>query len=468
MILELKSLQNIIQGDVFSDDEILNYCSVDSSYYRIQPKLVVVPKNTSDVIKCVQFAKKHKLSVTVRGGGTGLVGSALNNGMILDMKNLDHIRVGKNHVTIQPGIRKGKLDKILKRHKKFLGPDPSVGPYCTVGGMIGTNASGIHSLKYGSMIDNLLEATIVTGRGKLMKLPSKTRLTYSVLKLAENIGKYPNVSKNSCGYRLDKITNQKDIHKIIAGSEGTLGIVVSAKLKIYDAPKSKTLLIIGYDSVKTALHDCQDIISLKPSAVEFIDHYTMQNFERKFPKNTQCLLFVEFDSEISRNIARLRKITNGKILYKTGKNHSIVQWWAYRNAALHYSLKNLLAGQTTPHIIEDATIPVEKLEELVPITQKIRKKFRAKLVMYGHAGNGNIHIRIAVSKNKNIVDRLAKEFFTQIIQLGGTITGEHGDGIARTKFVKMQYDTKTYSLFHKLKREFDPDHILNPNKILAS
>lgn len=458
----------MIKGTVIADDEILNFYSVDSSFYKIKPKLVVIPKNTLDVIKCVQFAKKHNLSVTARGGGTGLVGSALNNGMILDMKNFDKIKVGKNHVTTQPGVRKGKLDQILSKHKKFLGPNPSVGPYCTIGGMIGTNASGVHSLKYGSTIDNLLQVTIVTGDGKMVKLPSKTRLANPILRLAKSIGNYPNVSKNSCGYRLDMVTEPSNIHKIITGSEGTLGIIVSAKLKIYDIPKKKTLLIVGYDSAKTALHDCQNIVQLNPSAVEFIDHYTMKHFKKKFPKTTSCLLFVEFDYTISKSIIQFRKVSSGKILYKIQKESHISEWWAYRNSALHYSLKNLLAGQTTPHIIEDAAIPIEKLEQLIPITQTLRKKFSARLVMYGHAGNGNLHIRVAMPKsNKNLVDKLAREFFHKIIQLGGTITGEHGDGIARTKFVKMQYDTKTYSLFSKLKREFDPDYILNPNKIVT-
>lgn len=458
----------MIEGTVIVDDEILNFYSVDSSFYKIKPKVVVIPKNTSDVIKCVRFAKKHKLSVTARGGGTGLVGSALNNGMILDMKNFDKIKIGRNHVTVQPGVRKGRLDQILSKHKKFFGPNPSVGPYCTVGGMIGTNASGVHSLKYGSTIENLLQVTIVTGDGKMVTLPSKTRLTSPVLRLAKSIGNYPNVSKNSCGYRLDMVTDPSNIHKIIAGSEGTLGIIVSAKLKTYDIPKKKTLLIVGYDSAKTALHDCLNIVQLNPSAVEFIDHYTMKHFKKKFPKNTSCLLFVEFDDIISKSIIQFQKISNGKILYTIQKESHILQWWAYRNSALHYSLKNLLAGQTTPHIIEDAAIPIEKLEQLIPITQHLRKKFHARLVMYGHAGNGNLHIRVTIPKSdKNLVDRLAREFFHKIIQLGGTITGEHGDGIARTKFVKMQYDTKTYSLFSKLKREFDPDCILNPNKIVT-
>lgn len=463
----MKSLQNIIAGQVFSDNEILNYYSVDSSFYQKKPKLVVIPKNISDVVKCLRFAKRNRLSVTARGGGTGLVGSALSTGIILDLKNLDKIKVGKDRVVVGPGVRKGRLDQELAKHGKFLGPNPSVGPFCTIGGMIGTNASGTRSLKYGSTIDALTQVTIVTGNGRLITLPSKTKLNNSVLKITKTIESFPGVSKNSCGYRLDKATNPQNIHKIIAGSEGTLGIVVSAKLKIHDIPKKKTLVVVGYDTPRAALHECQKIVLLKPSAVEFIDNYTMRNFEKKFPKSIACLLFIEFDSDIVKSIKQFRTISDGKILYKIQKNSEISKWWSYRNSALHYSLKNLLAGQTTSHIIEDATIPVEKLEQIIPIVSRLQKKFHAKFVMYGHAGNGNLHIRVAVSKGKSIVDRLAREFFAQIIRLGGTITGEHGDGIARTKFIKLQYGTKTYSAFCKLKQEFDPYLILNPNKIVA-
>jgi len=427
----------------------------------------VIPKNISDVIQCVKFARKNKISVTARGGGTGLVGSALNSGIILDLKNFDKIKLAKNYVTVQPGVRKGKLDQVLAKKGKFLGPNPSVGPYCTMGGMIGTNASGTRSLKYGSTIDNLLAVTIVTGQGKLVSLMPKTRLANTVSKLAKSTANYPNVSKNSCGYRLDMVKDPKNIHKIIAGSEGTLGIVVSAKLKIYNIPKKKTLLVVGYDSPNLALRNCQKIIQLKPSAVEYIDDYTMRNFGKKFPKNAKCLLFVEFDDNIQDNIKQFRKISDGTILYKTEKSDTIMKWWALRNASLHFSLKNLLAKQTTSHIIEDATLPVEKLEQILPILSKLKRKFNPVFVMYGHAGNGNLHVRVSVPKNKDNVDKIAKEFFIEIIRLGGTITGEHGDGIARTKFVKMQYGSKTYSVFSKLKREFDPDRIMNPGKIIS-
>ncbi|MEM3064865.1 MAG: FAD-binding oxidoreductase [Candidatus Nitrosotenuis sp.] len=467
--MELQKLQSSIKGQVFTEKDILDYYSVDSSFYQVRPKAVVVPKNISDVIKTMRFAAKNKISVTPRGGGTGLVGSALNDGIIIDMKNFDKIKIGKDFVCVGAGATKGKLDQELNKRKKFLGPNPSVGPYCTVGGMIATNASGSRSIKYGSTIDNLLQVTIVTGEGKTAKLPSKSHLANSVLHLARSIDKsrFPQVSKNSCGYRLDAISNHNDSHKILAASEGTLGVIVSAKLRIFKLPKNRTLLVLGYNSVSAAIRDCVNLAKLRPSALEFVDHSTMKNFEAKFPKAINCLLYVEFDSQIPSSVSKLKATSAGTILWKLDDANSIAKWWNYRNSALYFSLKNLLAGQSLPHIIEDAAVPIEKLEELVSAAQSLPKMFGARLVMYGHAGNGNIHIRLAMQKkNKSTIKKIAKTFFSRVIQLGGTITGEHGDGIARTDYVRLQYGSKNYKAFTKLKKQFDPKLILNPNKIV--
>ena len=154
------------------EDEILKFYSVDASLYQIIPKVVVIPKTEKDVISVVKFANKNKISVTVRGSGTGLVGSALNDGIIIDMKKFDTINIQKNYVKIGAGVIKGSLDKELKIKRKFFPPNPSIGPYCSLGGIIGNNASGSKTLKYGSTIDNIKEITFVDGQGKKITLPN--------------------------------------------------------------------------------------------------------------------------------------------------------------------------------------------------------------------------------------------------------------------------------------------------------
>ncbi|MGD2106207.1 MAG: FAD-binding oxidoreductase [Nitrosopumilaceae archaeon] len=465
-----KSLRSLISGEVLWDKEILNFYSVDASLYRIIPKVVIIPNSEEDVALAVKFAEKNKIPITARGTGTGLVGSALNKGIIIDLKKLKSVIIKKKIAIIGPGVIKGELDKILAKEKKFFPPNPSIGPYCSMGGIIGNNASGSRTLKYGSTIDNLEEVTFVNGKGEKITLPKNQKYGKKILLISQRIEKtkFPKVSKNSCGYRLDCINSLKDTHKTLAGSEGTLGIIVSAKIKIFDIPQSRILFVVGYQSPQKAAEDCLKIKSTKPSAIEFVDNKTLENIDFKFKKNTNCLLFVEYDSDLNNIKNKFKNVVKGKIERSINTKNEIERWWKYRDLALSYSLKSIKQKDRVPHIIEDATVPLEKLGELFLIIEKINKKFHTDTVMYGHAGNGNIHVRIISCRKKlKILDKIARTYFEQILKLGGTITGEHGDGIARSGFIKNQYGPKNYYLFKKIKRTFDPHEILNPGKITS-
>ena len=467
----IKSLQKSISCKIHSEKEFTTFYSVDASSYQIKPRVVIIPNNTKDVIEIVKFANKNKISVTARGAGTGLVGNSLNSGIILDMKNFDTIKIAKNDVTVGPGVMKGILDEVLKSKNKFLAPNPSIGPYCSIGGMIGNNSSGSRTLKYGSIIDNLKEITIVDGKGQLIKLPQDEKYAKHVLDIANTIllKNFPSVSKNSCGYRLDMIKTIKDTPKIIAGSEGTLGIIISAKLKIENTPNTKKLIVIEYLSQNTAATECAHIYRLKPSAIEFVDKKTLDNIDFSFSNKTKCLLFVEFDSDITQSENRLKKIISGKIVKSTKDELQIQKWWKYRDSALYYSLKSIKKEKRIPHIIEDATVSLELLPKLLFTIKKLNQIFNTDSVFYGHAGNGNIHVRL-ISQRKNLkkLEKITETYFDRIISLGGTITGEHGDGLARTQFIKKQYGNVNYTAFKRLKAFFDPKNILNPDKIISS
>ncbi|MCE9653589.1 MAG: FAD-binding oxidoreductase [Nitrosarchaeum sp.] len=463
-----KSLKNIISGDVFWDKEILNYYSVDASSYQIIPKAVVIAKNEQDVINVIKIAKKYKISVTARGTGTSLVGNSLNTGIILDLKKFDSIKSKDNHVMVGSGTIKGKLDNELKKNGKFFPPNPSIGSYCSIGGMIGNNASGSRSLKYGSTIDNIEKITFVDGNGKKITLPGNKKAGMKIFKYAKRIEshKFPKVSKNSSGYRLDLIKSIKDTHKIIVGSEGTLGIVLSAKFRIKPIPKKRVLFVIGYQSENDAAINCTKILTTSPAAVEFVDKTTMKHINHKFNKKTSCLFFVEYDSELENIQSRMNKVVTGKILKTIHNDSEIQRWWKFRDSSLYYSSKSI--KHKTLHVIEDAAVPVEHLPKLFSIINKINQKFHTKSIMYGHAGNGNIHVRLILDQNKfNDIKKIADEYFDNVIKIGGTITGEHGDGLARSEYVKKQYGPVNYGIFKELKSQFDPDNILNPGKIIS-
>ncbi len=464
-------LKQLLQCDVLFDDYTRDFYSVDASSYVVKPLAVTFPRNETDIIKILQFASRNKISVTPRGAGTGLVGSALGRGIIIDLKNFDKIKIYPKYVQVESGVLKGDMDKKLEKKFKFFGPDPSIGSHCTIGGMIGTNASGSHSLKYGSVIDNLIQVRIVTSNAKIVTLPSRSGFDKKILNLINpNLQKkFPCVSKNSCGYRLDKISKENDLQKIIAGSEGTLGIILSAKLKIFPFPKNKILIILAYKSLSHAAIDVAKIIKLRPSALELIDKNIIKHINSDFPANTGCILFVEFDSNIQKNTSKLVKTTGGKIIRTITKNKEVRRWWNIRNSALGISLRSLSPNQCLPTLIEDTTVPVDKLPSLIGIINKVSKKYKLDIIAYGHAGNGNIHIRpIINNKNKKLTKKITVEFFSKVIEIGGCITGEHGDGLARSQFVKLQYGNRIYSTFKKVKKEFDPENILNPGKIITS
>jgi len=467
-----RHLQRIIQCQVLFDKQSRDFYSVDASSYVVKPLVIAFPTNERDIIKILSFASKNNIPVTPRGAGTGLVGSALGNGVILDFKHFDKIKIYSNYVQADSGVIKGILDKKLEKDGKFFGPDPSVGPYCTIGGMIATNASGSHSLKYGSTIDNLIGVRIITSSGKTINLPSKTQFGNKILKMINPSiqKKFPLVSKNSCGYRLDKIKKRADLQKIIAGSEGTLGVIISAKLKILPLPKKKILIIISYRNLEQAVIDSANIVKLRPSALELIDKNIIEHIKFNFPRYTECLLFVEFDNNITKSRANLGKIiTRAKIIKTLTKKDEVKKWWNIRNSALGFSLRSITTRQSLPTLIEDATVSVDKLVLLVDIIKKISKKYKLDIVTYGHAGNGNLHIRPVIRReNKKLIKKIATEFFSKVVEIGGSITGEHGDGLARSEFVKLQYGKDVYSVFKKIKQEFDPKNILNPDKIVTT
>ncbi len=467
-----RDLQKVVKCEVLYDKQSRDFYSVDASSYLVRPIAIAIPTSEQEIIKILKYASKNGIPIIPRGAGTGLVGSALGNGIILDLKNFDKIKLGSNCVEVGGGVYKGNLDKALGKKDLFFAPNPSIGPFCTVGGMIATNASGSHSLKYGSVIDNLVGVRIITANGRVIGLPSSLPFANKIFKMIkpEIEKKFPAVSKNSCGYRLDRIRTKSDLQKIIAGSEGTLGIIVSAKLRVLPIPRKIMLVILRYESLREAAIDSARIAKIGPSALELVDKNIAKHIDSNLAKNSEFLLFVEFDSNLKKSEKELRLIlTGGKIIKMLKEKREVKRWWNYRNSALGYSLRIINPIGSMPTLIEDATVPVEKLIELVKVIERISKKYDIQLVIYGHAGNGNLHVRPVLKRvNKKMIKKIATEFFSQVIRIGGSITGEHGDGLARSEFVKLQYGNEVYSLFEQIKHEFDPKNIFNPDKIITS
>jgi FAD/FMN-containing dehydrogenase len=499
-VLLAEELRRIAKGEILSDSWSRDIYSVDASHYTIKPSVIVCPKDEYDIQKICQHGFSKNVSITARGAGTGLLGQSLSNNIVIDFTKYMNkiIEIGADYIIVQPGLVKGVVDKELKKKGKFLPPDPASSNYCTIGGMIANNSSGAHCLGYGSTIDFLQEINVVYSDGSVGfvysnnntskfqddKIANLLRLLSPYVSLIQQ--RYPKVSKNSCGYRLDAIIDDQNFHpqKIFAASEGTLGIITSAKLKILDIPLYRCLLILGFEDLLSAMSVIPLILQFSPVALEMLDN-TVIHQERgdaegggstpqHLASNGGCLLFVEFAED--RLIRVDKKLTDCKdrlsskcaILESVTDEQSMTLIWGARKGALNRIMKLTFGTRKPIGLIEDTVVTPNLLYDHIRYLLQMYNDNKLDYVMYGHAGNGNLHTRPLIDINSQtetkLIEGLAHKVFKRVIRAGGTITGEHGDGLARTKYVESLYGQEIFSLFRKVKKLFDPKFIMNPGK----
>ena len=492
-------LRRIAKGEILSDCWSREIYSVDASHYTIKPSMIACPSDESDVEEICQYCFSKSLPITARGAGTGLLGQALSNSIIIDFtRHMNKIlEVGTDYVVVQPGLVKGILDKELKKKGKFFPPDPASSNYCTVGGMIANNSSGAHCLAYGSTIDLLQELRVVYSDGisRLINSNSsdreeKDRRITDLLRLLsahrDIIQKgFPRVTKNSCGYRLDKVINDKAFfpHKIFAASEGTLGIVTSARLKIIDIPLYRHLIVLGFEDLLSAISVVPFILKFSPVALEILDNtvvrYNVSNNSNNINQQLQneeagCMLFIEFAgdklAEVEQRLDSCSDKLSDKciIIESAADEQSLIRMWGARKNALNRAMKLTVGSRKPIGLIEDTVVHPDMLYDHAQQLLQMYSENKLDYVIYGHAGDGNLHTRplidIHSQAETQLIDRLANKVFERVIRAGGTITGEHGDGLARVKYIESVYGPEIYCLFREVKRLFDPRCIMNPGK----
>jgi len=518
--LSVESLKGLLRCRVL-DSELYRYIySSDASIYEIEPLCIVLAESVNDVVDTVRFAYEHNIPVIARGGATGLVGQAIGEGIIIDMTGMNRvleINISKGYVTVEPGIYKGILDGILKAYDKCIPVDPSSADYCTIGGMIANNASGIHTVKYGSTIDYIVSLEVVLSDGSIidarrisiqeMNDPSNksreveiARALYSILKGKEDIISkgYPKVKKNSSGYRLDRVLcpDGIDLAKLFVASEGTLGIVVRARLKIIDIPRYRALALLAFNSTYDASLYASSIPStLKPSSIELIDksvirlvnqrdiqHLDPDHYNVNIDTNVNSLLFVEFDgynreevdsslNELLEHTHRYGDIYGVRCLTYSTNIDEISKIWGIRKKALAYVMKMRKGKAKALAFIEDPVVDVSRLADLVRGIEEIYAKHGVEYyTIYGHAADGNLHTRPMVDLSKDYrreMYSLAMDMLTLVKGMNGSISAEHGDGIARREFVRLLYGDEIYDLFVAVKMLLDPRNIMNPGKKIS-
>lgn len=482
-----KEIAKITSCSTSWDDWSKKIYSVDASSYQIEPMVISAPANEFEVQAISKYAFQHRVPLTCRGAGTGLLGQCLSNGIVLDLvQNMNKIiELGERYVIVQPGITKHKLDKELEKRGKFIPPNPASSNYCTLGGMIANNSSGPYTLGYGSIMNYLIGVKTVYSGGEFGYAYDNGPYDSTVKKVINIVSNnldliqrtYPKVTKNSCGYRLDSIIENDLIHpqRIFLASEGTLGIVTSAKLLILDVPEFRHLCLLSFPTVQAASASIPFILKYKPVATELLDRSTMGKISNVHDTlYDSCTLLVEFHGNGTTLMEqKIKEFEYGvsqfsRVIESTNDKTSIEKIWNERKNALNNVLKQTIGSRKPLGMIEDTVLDPSLLLDFVNFLIDVYRKYNVSYAIYGHAGDGNLHTRPIIDTEQktgiDTMEMITSDVFRFILGHGGSISGEHGDGLARVKHVFQMYGSEIYSLFVKTKQIFDKNNIMNPGK----
>ncbi len=507
------ALESRLRGEVHVDEVTRSVFATDASPFRVQPLAVCCPVDAEDLRTTVEIASEHGVAVLPRGAGTSLAGQTVGQAIVVDMtRHMDQILSvdpAQQSASVQPGLVLDDLNEVLKEHNLMFPPDPATHNRCTIGGMIGNNSAGSHSIQYGQTVDHVLELDAVHPDGKKIHFEpvprDKTdeRSTFSsdhewslvskILNLCENRRdvireRYPNILRNVAGYALDRLVDCDPVNPadLLVGSEGTLAAVSRARLNLVPVPEHTVLGVVQFDDLWDALDSVQHIVKTDPSAVELIDQFLM-NLARNndiFGKyayfiegNPDGLLMVEYTGNSMRTLRGKLKDLEELAMGSCGANtvsrmiepEEQKAAWKVREGGLHIVMSHEGDGKPTP-FVEDSAVPVENLRAFGRAFYEVLDEFNLDAAYYGHASVGLLHIRPVLNLHEE-ADRKKMSVVARRIALlarkhGGTYSGEHGEGLIRSWLNKEYYGPELTDTFQAIKNLFDPDHLMNPGKIV--
>lgn len=507
-------LQEHLSGEVLHTPAIRKYFSTDGGVFTVTPSLVVYPRNEGDVRKTARFTwqlaeRGRIIPITARGMGTDQGSAAVGSGAVMvfpaHMNRILEFDGKTGDVIIEPGINYGKLQQTLHTHGRFLPPYPSSMEYSSVGGAIANNASGEKTFKYGCTRDFVKGLRVVLANGEVIEtkriskreLNKKMGLTsfegevYRALDalLEENKQTIQdtklNVSKNSAGYDLLDVKRKDgsfDLTPLIVGSQGTLGIVTEATIATVPYNPATTLIAAFFEDLQVAEQAIDQISKLPetPSAMELVDENLLKFLDEHNPNQLKgivskpfhkLIVLIEFDNANARVQKRMAKKAT-KILDKLHvtyqletDDHEKEELWKIRHSAaavISHSEGNLKALP----IIEDGIVPNGKIHEYIKNVYALFDKYNLKVAMWGHAGNANLHMQpfldLSQVGDRQKVFKIIDEYYSMVISMGGSTSGEHSDGRLRAPYLNKLYGEAVYTIFQKTKLIFDPHGILNP------
>ena len=424
----------------------------DNSKIHVLPECVLFANNKNQIQDIVKYCFENNIPITTRGRGTGNTGGSvpIGNSIVLSLEKMDKILkvdIDNRLSIVEPGVINKVLQDILKKQNFFWGPDPSSQEYSTIGGNIANNSAGPRAIKYGTPRDNILGLEFISGKGEIHKTGVKT-------------------SKGVVGL---------DLTRLFTGSEGVLGILTEATLKILPLNNIVKTIEITFENVENASDTIISLMTqpITPYKLEFIDNESIKliNTIKKnhYDKNCNSAVLLEIDGEkeyidiMLEKIIKVIKKNKYKKVTVAGNKQDIEELWSARK-----SLSPALREIGGYKINEDIAVPISNLTILLTNLNRLSEKYAIKIVNFGHAGNGNIHVNLLFKSDEEKKSENSKkcleEIFDLVLSLDGTLSGEHGIGIIKKKFINQEIDKKTLSLMNDIKKQFDPNNIMNPNK----
>jgi len=516
MLDKFNTLQKQLNCKIFTDDTTLILYSFDASAYREKPLAVIIPKQIEDIKTIIRFAKQEKINLIFRGAGTSLAGQVVGNGIVVDIsKHFNHIiEINKeeNYVIVEPGVVRDVLNYELKKIGKFFAPETSTSNRCTLGGMVGNNSCGLHSIAWGTTRENILELDCILADGSEVtfrpltpnELLAKTKQddlegeiyryivnTYNNQYIQQKIiSTFPKktVIRRNNGYALDEILDLSSLNlsKLICGSEGTLCYITRIKLKIIDLPSThRAVICVHFNSLEESFVANMECLKFSPIAVELMDNNIISAAKRNSQQN-ENLFFVKGDpkaiiiDELCKNSEQeLEHAIEDTIInlkekhlgyeYVVVKGEKINKVWQLRKAGLGL-LTNVPGDNKPVSVIEDTAVAVEDLPSYMNDFARILQKHNLQCVYHAHIASGELHLRPILDLKKRedveLFHTIAKEIAQIVKKYRGSLSGEHGDGRLRGEFIPFMYGEEVYNLMREIKHIFDKDNIFNRGKII--
>lgn len=436
---------------------------MDNSRLHHAAQLVVFPDHHDEVVTLVRLAREHRIPITARGRGTGTAGGSvpLHGGVVVVMDRMNRVlefRPEDRLIRVQAGIINAEVQRIVAEAGFFWPPDPTSNALCTIGGNLGCNAAGPHAVKYGTSRENVLGLTAVAGTGETIKAGTQT-------------------TKGVVGY---------DLTRLFIGSEGTLGIITEATLKLSPRPDASRLMRVFFRDMHAASAAVSRLMNqpATPSAIEFIDgnalnlmrQFSAANASIDIPPEAGALLMIEIDGLAESLDGQVQKITlaaQGEDDHATAPislnvattEAEIAALWAARKA-----LSPTLRHVAPKKINEDVVVPVSRIPTLIEAIDQSAARHAITIVNFGHAGNGNIHVNLLIDPENPsqmaAAEEALGEIFSTVLALDGTLSGEHGVGAVKRAYVRAEIPATNLRLMQAIKTVFDPEGIMNPGKKL--